>query len=83
MEDHIGPADTPSLEQGESGVRRSDTPDPRVDEHRRRRSSRTGRGRTSRYSDADWQVGLHYIMLASIITEPYEPRTLREAESSV
>lgn len=82
VEDHIGPAETPSPEQGEPGVRRSDTPDTRVDEHRRRRSSRTGRGRTSRYSDADWQVGLHYIMLASIMSEPYEPRTLREAKSS-
>lgn len=47
-----------------------------------RRSSRAGRGQTSRYNEDDWQVGLHYIMLASIMSEPYEPRTFREAQTS-
>lgn len=47
-----------------------------------RRSSRAGRGQTTRYSEDDWQVGLHYIMLASIMSEPYEPRTFHEAQAS-
>lgn len=47
-----------------------------------RRSSRAGRGQTSRYNEDDWQVGLHYIMLASIMSEPYKPRTFREAQAS-
>ena len=70
------------FEEGESDLRGNEPPVARPNNEVQRRSSRAGRVQTSRYDSAVWQVSLRCIMLASNMSEPYEPRTLSEARAS-
>jgi hypothetical protein len=57
--------------------------EPQDQAQHQRRSGRAGQGQSSHYDSSQWVLGLHYVMLAMVMTEPYEPRTLEEARRSI
>lgn len=68
--------------EDEDAMSDSSPEDDEGDERTVWRSPRVSKGQTSRYPDGEWMMLFHFLMVAALMTEPYEPRTFEEAKQS-